>query len=203
MSPTPDSTLDDPQQLIADLQRKLTEAQAERDEALAREREALEQQTATAEVLGVINSSPGELAPVFNAMLDRAMRLCEAAFGSLWTLDGDRFRPAAHHGLPPRYAEYLAYEVPAAGPGTGRARLLAGEPFAHIADLADEEPYRTGEPHRRALVDVGGARTALLVPLRRDATVSGCIMIYPSPTSRSRCWRTSPRRPSSRWRTLG
>jgi two-component system NtrC family sensor kinase len=145
---------------------------------MAETREALEQQTATAEVLQVINASQGDLAPVFGAMLDKAMRLCEADFGSLWTLHLDRFRPTAHHGLPPRYAEYLAHDVPAAGPGTGRARLLAGEPFAHIADLADEEPYRVGEPHRRALVDLGGARTALLVPLHQDDKVGGFIMIY-------------------------
>jgi two-component system, NtrC family, sensor kinase len=141
-------------------------------------REALEQQTATAEVLQVINSSPGNLTPVFDAMLEKAMRLCDAAFGSLWTNSGDRFRPMAHHGVPAPYAEYLAREVPAAGPGTGRARLLAGEPFAHIADLADEEPYRAGEPHRRALVDLGGAHSALLVPLRKDEVVMGFIMIY-------------------------
>jgi class 3 adenylate cyclase len=146
---------------------------------LARElKEAREQQTATAEVLQVINSSPGNLAPVFDAMLEKAMSLCEASFGSLWTLDGDRFHPVAHRGLPARYAEYLRRDVPTAGTGTGRARLLAGEAFAHIANLADDEPYRTGEPHRRALVDLGGARTALLVPLRRDDTVSGLIMIY-------------------------
>jgi adenylate cyclase len=146
---------------------------------LARElKEAREQQTATAEVLQVINSSPGNLAPVFDAMLEKAMNLCEASFGSLWTLDSDRFHPVAHRGLPARYAEYLRRDVPAAGTGTGRARLLAGDAFAHIANLADDEPYRTGEPHRRALVDLGGARTALLVPLRRDDTVSGLIMIY-------------------------
>jgi adenylate cyclase len=145
---------------------------------LTEQREALERQTATAEVLQVINSSPGNLAPVFDAMLEKAMRLCEASFGSLWTLDGDRFRPVANRGLPARYAEYLKQDVPAAGTGTGRARLLAGEAFAHIADLADDEPYRTGEPHRRALVDLGGARTALLMPLRRDDTVCGFIMIY-------------------------
>src|SRR6516164_5602520 len=74
MSATPDSTLADPQQIIADLQRKLNEAEAERDGALA-------QQTATAEVLGVINSSGGDLAPVFEAMLERAARLCSAGFG--------------------------------------------------------------------------------------------------------------------------
>jgi GAF domain-containing protein len=167
----PDSTLADPEQRIADLERQL----AERDAKLA---EAGEQQAAIAEVLQVINSSPGSLAPVFEAMLEKAMRLCEGSFGSLWTLGGDRFRPIAHHGLPPLYAEYLSREVPAAGPGTGRARLLAGERYAQILDLADDEPYRNGEPHRRALVDLGGARTALLVSLRRDDAVVGFIMIY-------------------------
>src|SRR6185369_7535202 len=88
------------------------------------------------------------------------------------------FRPTAHRGVPAPYAEYLAREIPAAGPGTGRARLLAGEPFAHIVDLANDEPYRAGEPHRLALVDLGGARTALLVPLRKDEAVIGFIMIY-------------------------
>jgi GAF domain-containing protein/HAMP domain-containing protein len=141
-------------------------------------REALEQQTATAEVLGVINSSPGDLAPVFDAMLERAMRLCEAAFGTLWTYDGDRFRSVAQRGVPARYADYLAHNAPAAGPGTGRSRILRGERFVHVADLKDEEPYRTGDPHRLALVDLGGARTGLIVPLHKDDAVIGFVMIY-------------------------
>src|SRR6516164_9298618 len=171
MSPTPNRPTADLQKANADLQRQLAEARAERDESEA-------QKAAITEVLGVINSSPDSLAPVFEAMLEKAMRLCEASFGSLWTLGGDRFRPVAHHGLPPPYAEYLSREVPAAGPGTGRARLLAGERYAQILDLADDEPYRNGEPHRRVLVDLGGARTALLVSLRRDDAVVGFIMIY-------------------------
>src|SRR6516164_3541325 len=91
MSATPDSTIADPEQLIADLQRQLAECKAERDEALQRE-------TATASVLHVINSSPGDIAPVFDAILDRAMRLCEASYGHLRTFDGENLVPAAIRG---------------------------------------------------------------------------------------------------------
>ena len=141
-------------------------------------REALEQQTATAEVLGVINSSPGDLAPVFGAMLEKALRLCEAAFGVLWTLDDEKFHAAAMQGVPPAFADYLVRGPVSVDPGNTAALIRPGGPMVHIADAMDTEPYRAGDPLRRALVDLGGARTALAVPLRRDDVLLGMFMIY-------------------------
>jgi GAF domain-containing protein/anti-sigma regulatory factor (Ser/Thr protein kinase) len=141
-------------------------------------REALEQQTATAEVLGVINSSPGDLGPVFDALLERAMRLLEAAFGEMYTFHGDHFRPAALRGVPSAHAEYRMRNPPRATPGTVTGRVAAGANLVHIPDLSAEDAYRSGDPSRRALVDLGGARTALAVALRKDHALLGMIMIY-------------------------
>ena len=142
-------------------------------------REALEQQTATAEVLQIINSSPGDLAPVFEAMLEKAMRLCEAAFGILMTFNGDRFEPAAQRGLPVRFAEYLATKPDQPAAGGGQMRVLSGEHVVQFADMKDEEAYRDGtNPLHRAMVDLGGARAGLVVPLRKDDAVIGTFTIY-------------------------
>ena len=141
-------------------------------------RESLAQQTATAEVLQVINASPGDLAPVFEAMLDKAMRLSEAAFGQLAVYEDGSFRTAATLGMPAAFVEYRRGSPPDYGPGTQPARLLAGERIIHVPDLMVEDIYRTGDPNRRALVDLGGVRSSLMVPLLRDDTVLGFINIY-------------------------
>jgi GAF domain-containing protein len=143
-------------------------------------RESLEQQTATADVLRVINASPGELAPVFTAMLEKAMHLCEAAFGTLWLRDGDIMTVV---GVPAVYQEFLdghpvSYGQNWGAPGTVPARILAGETEIHVEDLAAEAPYLEGNAHRRALVDLGGARSALAVALVKDGAAIGYILIY-------------------------
>jgi signal transduction histidine kinase/FixJ family two-component response regulator/prephenate dehydratase len=141
-------------------------------------REALEQQTATAEVLGVINSSPGDPAPVFDAMLEKAMRLCEAAFGTFWTYGEGRFQVLALRGVPPTFAEFLRKPLGPFHPGTGLGHMLHGEDLAIHRDMAAEEAYRAGDPLRRAIVDLGGARSAVTVALRKDETLLGAFTVF-------------------------
>ena len=116
--------------------------------------------------------------PVFDAMLDKAMSLCEAVYGELTTCDGERFHTAALRGVPFEYAEYKMHDPPNYGVGSAPMRLLAGERVVHITDLTESDLYRHGDPNRRALVDLGGARSLLTVPLLKDSTVLGSIMIY-------------------------
>jgi len=141
-------------------------------------REALEQQTATAEVLQVINSSPGDLMPVFDAMLDRAMRLCGAAFGELAIIEGGQPRTVTTRGVPAALVKFRSQYQASPLPGSITARVFAGEPVIHTIDAADSDLYREGEPHRRAMVDLGGARTSLAVTLMKDRDVLGAIHVY-------------------------
>jgi GAF domain-containing protein len=140
-------------------------------------REALDQQTATAEVLQVINSSPGDLAPVFDAMLTKVTSLCEASFGILWIFDGEFARAGALHQVPEAYAE-LCRAPFRPSPGSGPARMMQGEDSFAIADLTAYPPYQAGDPLTRAIVDLGGARSVVIAPLRRDDITLGAITIY-------------------------
>jgi two-component system, NtrC family, sensor kinase len=139
--------------------------------------EALEQQTATAEVLQVINSSPGDLAPVFDAMLEKATRLCEAAFGILWRFDGEFTSPAALYQVPTAFAEFWREPI-RPGPDTGPGRVMRGGGVLAIADLTKYPPYQAGEPLVRAIVDLGGARSLAITPLRKDDATLGAITVY-------------------------
>jgi GAF domain-containing protein len=146
---------------------------------LTETREALERQTATAEVLQVINSSPGDLAPVFDAVLEKAMRLCGAAFGTMTVNDGGQGHTVAARGVPEAYAEFRRRNPIPPGQGGMAARIVAGEPFVHMLDVKDDDRYRSGvDQQRRAMVDLGGARTYLVVPLRRDRELLGAIQLY-------------------------
>jgi len=140
--------------------------------------ESLEQQTATADVLRVINSSPGDLEPVFTTILDKALDLCEAAFGFVTIHDGERFERGVQRGVPEALAAYFRKGMDQPKPGDAHWRLLAGEELIHNLDQKDEEAYRLGNPLRRAVVDLGGARTALVVALRKDNVLLGALTVY-------------------------
>jgi two-component system NtrC family sensor kinase len=130
-------------------------------------REALEQQTATAEILQVINSSPGNLQPVFEAILDKAHRLCGTSRGGLVLYDGEYFRPVASHGYPASLVERLGQGCrPAAN--HPMQRLVTGDPYVQVADLAEVD-----DPAARSVVELGGIRTTLFVALRKDDELLG------------------------------
>ena len=140
---------------------------------------SLEQQTATSEVLEVISRSPGELEPVFNAMLGNATRICEAKFGSLWLLDGEKFRAVALHGVPPALANSRQRDpTMAASPKTVIGRALRSKSNVHVHDLTTEPAYIEKYPPMVELVQVGGARTLLVVPMLKDNDEVGAISIY-------------------------
>jgi signal transduction histidine kinase len=142
---------------------------------LSETREALEQQTATAEILQVINASPGDLMPVFDAMLEKALRLCEAAFGSLLRFEGDFFHRAAIRNFPSPLAERNRPIPPF--PGSALERLTRGESFAMIEDITIDQVTRSGDPGRLAMA-AAGARTTIWVALRKDETLLGAFVAY-------------------------
>ena len=153
------------------------------DEVQARTRElseALDQQTATSEVLQVISSSPGELEPVFNAMLENAIRLCEAKVGNLFLREGDDFRAVAVHGEF-GYADWFRREpavVMRDQPGTPLDRVAKSKQVLHIPDLRHDESYLDGSPRIVSLVNSAGARTHIVVPMLKEDELIGAIVIY-------------------------
>ena len=158
---------------VADNDKKFALLKRERDEAL-------EQQRATSQVLKVISSSPGKLEPVFNAMLANATRICEAGYGAMFLSEGDDFRTAALHGdLRSAFKEQWQYgtlfrprsEIP-------MARAARTRKVVHVADLREDEGYRSGDPLAVAAVDVASIRTMLIVPLLKDGELIGTINIF-------------------------
>jgi class 3 adenylate cyclase len=141
-------------------------------------RESLQQQTASADVLRIISSSPGDLEPVFATILDKALHLCDAAFGFVTIYEGERFKRAAERDVPDALAAYLRGGMDQPQPGDAHWRLAAGEDLIHNLDQKDEDAYRLGNPLRRAVVDLGGARSALVVALRKDKVLLGALTVY-------------------------
>ena len=162
--------------MAADLETSYAELERRVEERTAELSEALDQQTATAEVLGVINSSPGELAPVFDAMLEKATKLCDAALGAMFRYDGARMTLAAMRGLPLADSSFFHSWVP--GEGDVMYAIAHGAPLVHVLDIVDTDAYRSGIKSRVRMVEVTGARTAVWVPLRKDDVLLGVIIAY-------------------------
>jgi GAF domain-containing protein len=154
---------------------RLFEAEQQRTRELS---ESLEQQTATSEVLKVISSSPGQLEPVFQAMLENATRVCEADCGVLFRLDSDVFRAGAMVGLPSAYADDLQHKPRRVDAQTGLGRLARTRETVHITDLKAERYYAEGNSQAVAAVDLGGIRTYLGVPLLKENELIGAILLY-------------------------
>ncbi|MGC2339445.1 MAG: GAF domain-containing protein [Pseudolabrys sp.] len=142
-------------------------------------RESLQQQTATADVLKVISSSAGELQPVFEAVLENATRLCAAKFGNLYLCEGDAFRTTAMHNVPPAFAEVRRRDpLVHPEPGSLLRRLVDSKKPVHIPDVTVERAYIERQPRHVTAVELGGFRSILGVPMLKDRSVVGAIVIY-------------------------
>ena len=141
-------------------------------------RETLQQQTATSEVLQVISSSPGELQPVFAAMLENATRVCDSTFGTMYLREGDAFRAVSMHGAPPAYEAARLGKLIEPGPATALARTVQTKQVVHVADATAERAYGERDPMRAAAAELGGVRTLLSVPMLKDNELIGSIAIY-------------------------
>src|SRR5262245_57426478 len=159
------------QDSASDLERRL--AQAERQLS-----EALERQAATDEVLRVIAGSPGELKPVFQAMLGSATRICQAHFGHVMLYDGEAFHAGYLHDVPHAYREMMERGPIRPGPNTALSRIISTKQPVHIVDLAAEPAYAERDPLRVITVELVGARTFLAVPMLKEGHLVGAIIIY-------------------------
>ena len=164
------------QALVAIENVRLFETEQQRTRELS---EALEQQTATSEVLKVISSSPGELTPVFEAMLANAVRICAAKFGTMFLREGDAFRTVALHNAPSAYAELRRRNpVIHPHPSSALSRLVATRQVIHINDILVDQGYLDGAPSSVAVFKTAGARTLVVVPMLKENELIGAILIY-------------------------
>ncbi|MFZ1207118.1 MAG: GAF domain-containing protein, partial [Pseudolabrys sp.] len=143
-------------------------------------RESLQQQTATADVLKVISSSPGTLEPVFSTMLAKATELCEASYGTLWLREGNGYRAVTMHGgLPPVWIEqWRSGAIYRPGPDRPMARAAEAREPIQVADMRTDPSYLQGDALPVAGVEIAGIRTLLLVPMFKESEHVGLISIY-------------------------
>jgi GAF domain-containing protein len=140
--------------------------------------ESLEQQTATSEVLQVISSTPGELKPVFQKMLENATRICEASIGTLFRYENGEYTTVASIGVTPAFAEYLNRGQIRPGPTTGLGRVASTRQTVHIVDTLADQAYSDAEPFRLATAELGRARSLLNVPMLKEGKLIGAIGIF-------------------------
>ena len=163
---------------LIELKKQLEARTRELAEARGHLSEALEQQTATSDVLQVISMSQGELKPVFETILANATRICEAKFGMLWLAEGEEFRSVALHEVPSALAEERRRSpLYHPGPATALGRVARTKQLVHIGDVA-AEPVYVERPEARALVELGGCRSLITVPMLKEKTLIGAIAIY-------------------------
>ena len=159
------------QESYADLEKKVESRTAEL-------RESLQQQTATSEVLEIISSSTGELAPVFNKMLENATRICAANFGTLTLYEDGGFRTQALYNAPQAYVDTQLYKLIRPHPESGLGTVERTHRTVHIDDIRTQPPYIQGNPNVRALADLAGARTLVIVPMLKEDELIGSITIF-------------------------
>jgi signal transduction histidine kinase/DNA-binding response OmpR family regulator len=140
--------------------------------------EALQQQTATSEILRVISSSPGELEPVFETMLQNAVRLCDAKFGILYLSEGDGYRAVAMHNVPLPLVEVRQNKLLKFAADASVSQAGAAKQPCHQLDTRAQRSYIEGDPHFVAAVNLGGMRTVVSVPILKDDQLIGVISIY-------------------------
>jgi signal transduction histidine kinase len=163
-------TANQPNLSVSDLQEQLKRQARELDEAR-------EERAALAEVLRLISSSPGELAPVFQSMLEHAVRICEAKFGMLYLYDGDAFHAVSHCNAPPAFVEDRKRGPIHPDPRTAFGRVRQTRQVVQIADITKEEAYIEGDPLHVTSVQLGGFRTVLMVPMLKEDKLIGAISI--------------------------
>jgi signal transduction histidine kinase len=159
------------QESYADLEKKVEQRTADL-------RVSLQQQTATSEVLETISSSAGDLAPVFHKMLENATRICGANFGTMTLYEQGGFRTVALYHVPQAYTDTQLHKLIRPHPESGLKALERTHQTVHIEDIRTQAPYIEGHPNVRALADLGGARTLLIVPMLKEDELIGSITIF-------------------------